>query len=107
MEERLNKKLKKLIEGTRNKNKEKGKEKEIKFAEKLLNLTETKFTENEHKLLGKSLKYATKTNIDKENTIIECEEIIDKIKNEETKKQLRSEVKEIVRMAANSNNTKK
>ena len=25
------------------------------------------------------LKYATKTNIDKENTIIECEAIIDKI----------------------------
>ena len=51
MEESLNKKLKVLIEGTRNKYKEK--DKEIEFAEKVLNLTETKFTENEHKLLGK------------------------------------------------------
>lgn len=65
---------------TKNKNKEVKTTDEIKFAGKVINLTTTNFTEEEYRILEKSLKYIPHTNINEENTLIECEMIIEKMK---------------------------
>ena len=101
--EKINNKLNKLIE---NKAKEVKITEEMKFAEKVINQSTTTFTEEEYKILGKSLKYIPHTNINKENTLIECEEIIEKMKNEDDKKQIRSEIKEIIEKIEKTNKNK-
>lgn len=91
--ERINEKLNKLL---KNKNKDKQKTDKITFAEKVINLTTSTFTEEEYEILGKCMKYIPHRNINKENTLIECEMIIERMENEEDKKQIRSDIKNII-----------
>ena len=66
------------------------------FAQRVVNLTEVTFTEDKQKLLDKCLKYAPPVGINREKTLVECGVIVEKMENEDTKKQMRYKLKEIV-----------
>ena len=89
LEEKLNKLIKK-----------KGKEKtnliKYDYNKRVVNLTNVIFNDEEKELLGKGLKYAPPPTINQEETIIECETIIQKLKNEEDKKQIRGQISSLV-----------
>ena len=73
----------------------------------MVNLTEVTFTEEEQKLLDKCLKYAPPVGINREKALVECEVIVEKIENEDTKKQMRYELKEIVEKMYNKSTNRR
>lgn len=66
------------------------------YAQRVVNLTEVQFNEEEVELLEKGLKYAPPKKINKEDVLIECESIIGRMENEDDKKRIRFEVSKIV-----------
>ena len=53
----------------------------------MVNLTEVTFNTEETEMLAKGLKYASPPELNQEKTIIECESIIQKLGNENDKKE--------------------
>lgn len=94
---KLQLKLEKLLkdkEKTDNKRKKIGN-----YAERVVNFSDVNFTLEEQELLEKGLKYAPPSSINREEMIVECEKITEKIADEEHKKQIRHEVSDIIEKA--------
>lgn len=66
------------------------------YAQRIVNFSDVRFNKEENDLVGKGLKYAPPTRINKEKALIECEIIADRVEGEENKKQIRYEVSNII-----------
>lgn len=70
--------------------------KENRYADRIINLSDVKFNKEEMELLGKGLKYVPLKRINKEEVLIQCESIIGRMEKEEDKKCIRHEISNIV-----------